>query len=438
MSREAGRRVPFSTGKITQSNTAPLFVPDDPALVENPYPVYARLRRDAPVLHVPAQDMWLVSRHEDALRVLRDPATFSSAVGMSPDFAAGTSTTSTASTSTTSTTGMGYRFGGPDVRVLISMDPPDHLVFRRAVAGLFGPSSVAAVRDRVEALAQECVKDLLRHSASGQADFFAHVAEPLPVLVLADLFGVPPQMRHEFLEWASIMASDLGQSKEQADDVGRGMAMFRYFASELRKASELGEAGHSQRRTLFTAVAAARGQGPTDRELLAFCAFLLAAGLETTTNLLTNLLSALFAFPDVHKRLRAEPALIEDAVEEILRYDTSVQGLWRGTTGPVELAGQRIPANARIMVLFGSANRDERRFTEPDRFLLGREGNDHLGFSAGPHYCLGARLARLEVAAATRALLAATEWIDPAGDPVRLASVVLRGLIRQPVHVRPR
>lgn len=428
MSRGTHRGVPFSTGEITQSKTASLFVPEDPALVENPYPVYARLRREAPVLHVPAPDMWLVSRHEDAVRVLRDPATFSSAIGMSPDFAPGTGAVGAAA----APTGMGYRFGGPDVRVLISMDPPDHLPFRRAVAGLFGPSSIAAVRERVIALGQECVQDLLRHCAAGPVDFYAHVAAPLPVLVLADLFGVPPAMRHEFREWASIMTSDLGQSKEQADDVGRGMAMFRYFTSELR------EARHSPRRTLFSAVAAARGQGPTDRELLAFCAFLLAAGLETTTNLLTNLLSALFAFPDVHRRLRAEPALIEDAVEEILRYDTSIQGLWRGTTGPVELGGQHIPANARIMVLFGSANRDERQFTEPDRFLLGRKDNDHLGFSAGPHYCLGARLARLEVAATMRALLAATEWIDPAGDPVRLSSVVLRGLIRQPVHVRPR
>lgn len=401
---------------------ASLFVPADPALLENPYPVYARLRREAPVLHLSDPDVWLVSRYEDVVRVLRDPGAFSSAIGMSPGFAP----------SASAATGMGYRFGGPDVRVLISMDPPDHLLFRRAVAGLFGPSSVAAARERVMALAQERVQDLLRHSGSGPADFYAHVAAPLPVLVLADLFGVPPAMRHEFREWASIMTSDLGRGKEQPDDVGRGMAMFRYFASELRRA------GHSSRRTLFSSVAAARGQGPTDRELLAFCAFLLAAGLETTTNLLTNLLSALFAFPDVHKRLRAEPALIEDAVEEILRYDTSIQGLWRGTTEPVELGGQRIPAAARIMVLFGSANRDERQFTEPDRFLLGRSDNTHLGFSAGPHYCLGARLARLEVTAAVRALLAATEWIEPAGAPVRLNSVVLRGLIRQPVHVRPR
>lgn len=401
---------------------APWFVPGDPALVENPYPIYTRLRREAPVLHVPDPDMWVVSRYADVVRVLRDPASFSSAIGMSPGFASGTG----------AATGLGYRFGGPDVRVLVSMDPPDHLVFRRAVAGLFGPSSVTAARERVIALARECVQDLLRQARSGVADFYAHVAAPLPVLVLADLFGVPPSMRQEFREWASIMTSDLGRGKETADDVGRGMAMFRYFAAELHKAR------HSPRRTLFSAIAAARGQGPTDRELLAFCAFLLVAGLETTTNLLTNLLAALFACPDVHERLRAEPALIEDAVEEILRYDTSIQGLWRGTTGPVELGGQHIPANARIMVLFGSANRDERRFPEPDRFLLGRNDNDHLGFSAGPHYCVGARLARLEVTAVMRALLAATDWIYPAGDPVRLDSVVLRGLIRQPVRICPR
>jgi cytochrome P450 len=414
----------------SRAGSAPLFAPGDPALVQNPYPVYARMRREAPVLHVPDLDMWVVSRYEDVVRILRDPATFSSAIGMGPDFAASAGGPGGPSGPSVPSA-MGYRFGGPDVRVLISMDPPDHLLFRRAVAGVFGPSSVAAAGERVIALAQECVQDLLRHCGSGPADFYAHVAAPLPVLVLADLFGVPAEMRHEFRDWASIMSSDLGRGKEHADDVGRGMAMFRYFATELRKG------GDSPRRTLFSAVAAARGRGPTDRELLAFCAFLLAAGLETTTNLLTNLLAALFAFPDAHKRLRAEPELIEEAVEEILRYDTSIQGLWRGTTGAVRLGGRDIPANARIMVLFGSANRDERQFTEPDRFLLGRTDNDHLGFSTGPHYCLGARLARLEVTAAMRALLAATDWIEPAGDPVRLDSVVLRGLIEQPVLVTP-
>jgi cytochrome P450 len=420
------RRVPASGRRGAPAPAAPPlgtaeFDPSDPALVDNPYPTYARLRREAPVLYLPGHDVWIVSRYADVTSVLRDPATFSSAVGMSPDFGAGTG----------AATGIGYRFGGPDVRVLISMDPPDHLVFRRAVAGLFTPSSVAAAHGRAHALAAECVADLVRNAGSGQADFCADVAGPLPVLMLADLFGVPAAMRGEFRAWASVMSADLSRGG-QPDDVGRGMAMFRYFDSELRKAR------NQPQRTLFGAIAAAQGKGPTHRELLAFCAFLLAAGLETTTNLLTNLLAALFEFPAVQERLRERPELIDDAVEEALRYDTSIQGLWRGTTRPVELGGQHIPASARMMVLFGSANRDERQFADPGRFLLGRDGNPHVGFGAGPHYCLGARLARLEVAAALRALLAATSWIEPAGDPERIDSVVLRGLTRQPVRVHPR
>lgn len=399
-----------------------MFDPGDPALVANPYPAYARLRSAAPVLYLPELDVWVVSRYVHVTSMLRDPATFSSAIGMSPAFGTGTKPA----------TGVGYRFGGPDVRVLVSMDPPDHLVFRRAVAGVFTPSSVGAVRGRVAKLAEDCVLHLLQQAESGEADFYADVAEPLPVLVLADLFGVPADMHGEFRAWASIMTSDLARGKEEPDQVGRGMAMFRYFATELRKAR------NDQQQTLLSAIAAAQGQGPTDRELLAFCAFLLVAGLETTTSLLTNLLAAMFEFPSVQAQLRAEPKLINDAVEEGLRYDTPIQVLWRGTTEPVDLGGKRIPAQARVMMLFGSANRDEQQFSQPDKFVLGRADNTHVGFGSGPHYCLGARLARLEVAAALRALLDATSWVEPAGDQVRMDSVVLRGLTGQPIRVSPR
>lgn len=398
-----------------------LFVPTDPAVIDDPYPHYARLRAEEPVAYLADHDLWLVTRYADVVRVLRDPAVFSSRVGMNPDFDG----------RARQGTGIDYRFGTPDVRVLIATDPPEHLTFRRAVAGAFTRSAVAAMAGRVDELARACVRDLLVCSADGEGDLYRQVAEPLPVLVLGELLGVPDGMRAEFREWTMLMSSDLDQATSVVDSVGKGMAMFRFFHSRLRGCPV------SATPTLFDSIATARGSGVSDRELLAFCAFLLFAGIETTTSLMTNVFAVLLGFPEVAQRLRRAPELVDAAVEEGLRYDTSVQALWRGTTRPVELAGVALPEGARVMVAFGSANRDERRFVEPDRFRLDRGPAEHLGFGGGPHLCLGARLARLQVAAAVRALLAATSAVEAAGDPVRVRSIVLRGFTRQSVVVCP-
>jgi hypothetical protein len=400
------------------------FDPADPAVAEDPYPAYARLRRLAPVRHLPAHDIWVVSRYAEVARVLRDPASYSSRLGMSPPAGPG---------GVLPPAGVGYRIGAPNVRVLIATDPPEHRVFRQAAAAAFGPAAIAALRPRVTELARSQVRVLLRRSRQGRADFFTDLAEPVPARVLAELFGVPPRMQDEFRGWAAVITSDLAQSGSGAEGVGRGIEMFRFFSRRLRRRSPAGRPP-----TLLDTLAQARQSGVTEPELLAYCAFLLVAGIETTTSLLTNLLALLLRCPELADRLRAQPELVPVAVEEAVRYDTSVQALWRGTTRPVELAGQPLPAGARVLVLFGSANRDECRFADPDRFRLDRHPNDHLGFGAGPHYCLGARLARLELAAVLRELLAATARIAPAGPAVRTGSVVLRGFTRQPVTVEPR
>jgi cytochrome P450 len=396
------------------------FDPGDPALIADPHPFYARLREADPVHRLAGHDLWMVTRYEDAARILREPAVFSSRIGMSPDFAAPGS----------AGTGIDYRFGGPGVRVLVATDPPEHQVFRHAVAGAFTPSAVRALSDRVRQLAAACVRDLIEHSQDGTADFYTHVAEPLPVLALADLFGIPENMRGEFRSWATTMTSDLDRDEPGTRAIGRGMDMFRFFARQLKSPPAGG------RPTLFDSVITAREAGVSDRELLAFCAFLLVAGVETTTNLLTNLLAALIRFPAALRQLRDDAGLVPAAVEEGLRYETPLQILWRGTTAPAELGGRSIPAGARIMVAFGSANRDGREFPEPDEFRLDRDPNPHLGFGSGPHYCLGARLARLEVTAVLRELLAVTTDIDIAGEPVRTSSIVLRGFTSLPVRAR--
>jgi cytochrome P450 len=375
------------------------------------------------VLYVPASGIWAVSRYDDVAAVVRDPATYSSKLGMSPD---------SGGRKVIPDAGVGYRIGAPDVRVLIATDPPEHQVFRHAVAGAFAPAAIAAMKERITEVARARVRVLLEHNESNTADFFADVAEPVPAMVLAEMLGVPAQMHDEFRQWSAVITADLTQSGSGADGVGRGIDMFRFFSRRLRRTVP------SDRPNLFDAIARSRDAGVTDQEVLAFCAFLLVAGIETTTSLLTNMLAALLRFPDVARRLRREPRLVPGAVEEGVRYDTSVQALWRGTTREVELHGQRISAGARVLVLFGSANRDERRFAEPDRFLPERTPNDHLGFGGGPHYCLGTRLARVEMAAVLGELMAATRAIEPAGPTRRTGSVVLRGFTRQPVRLEPR
>lgn len=395
-----------------------VFDPFDPALIEDPYPVFARLREEAPVLHLPDYDVWAVTRYADVLRVVRDPVAFSSKVGMSPEFAARGG----------AATGVGYRIGAPKVRVLIATDPPEHQVFRHAVAAAFTPAAVRSLAAKVREFARQRAEALVR---AGTGDFFALVAEPLPVLVLAELLGVPEEMHDEFRNWSRVITGDLDQVGRTEEHLGRGMGMFRYFSHQLRR--RRGDGG-----TLFDSIARAGRSGVSSQEVLAFCAFLLVAGIETTTNLLTNAMAVLLRQPAVQQQLRERPDLVDSAVDEAIRYDTSVQALWRGTTVETELSGTRIPAGQRILVVFGAANRDGAKFPEPDRFLPGRGATDHVGFGAGPHFCLGAHLARLEIAEALRAVLGATRWIEPAGPGKRTRSVVLRGFLEQPVRVEPR
>lgn len=411
-------RVPDGAGGLVATDPPP-FDPTDPLVLADPYPAYAWLRRHRPIAHLPDFDVWLVARHRDAQAVLRDPATFSSRIGMSRDLAPATSGT-----------GVDYRIGAPRVRVLLATDPPEHQQFRQALAGAFAPSTMAVVAPGVTALADRLVEDLRRASADGPVDACSGLAEQLPVQVLADLFGLPASAHADLRAWATMITADLEQRPRPTGTVGRGLDMFRYFSRLLRNGRPPPGPLHS--------ILEARRHGLSDHEVLAFCAFLLVAGVETTTNLLTNTIAVLVRLPTVQERLRRYPDLVPAAVEEAIRYDTPVQALWRGTTRDVVLGGHAIPAGARILVLFGSANRDEAVFRDPASFRLDRRPNDHLGFGAGPHFCLGARLARMEVAAAVRSLLRSSRWLAAAGPAERTASVVLRGLTRLPVRLYPR
>jgi cytochrome P450 len=415
----------------TQDLVEPVvYDPFDPATIADPYPVYVRLRDTAPVYYVERDDVWAVSRYDDVVRLLRDTATFSSSA--MDDFMTG---------------GMlrRQRARNPwadgatalmsNIRVVISADPPEHTVLRRLMSRSFTPRAIEARRPAVQALCDSLMDDFLGAAAAGPVDFVRGVAWQLPMLVIAEMLGVPPERFEDFKRWSDDMVTIVSGVGDGFIDPTSLMELFRYFA-DLLDARRAG----TQADDLVGLLLQSEGDGGstlTGFEIAGFCMLLLVAGNETTTSLLGNTVAALLEQPDELDRLRGDLALVPAALEESLRYDAPFQGLYRRTTSEVELGGVTIPAGAGVVPLFGSANRDERHYADPDRFDVTRNPADHLGFGSGIHLCLGAPLARLEGEVVLRSLLERTRSFERGGDVVRMSSHVLRSVSSLPLHVVP-
>ena len=277
--------------------------------------------------------------------------------------------------------------------------------------------------------------DFLRGATAGPVDFVRGVAWQLPMLVIAEMLGVPPERFEDFKRWSDDMVTIVSGVGDGFIDPTSLMELFRYFA-DLLDARRAG----SQADDLVGLLLQSEGDGGstlTGFEIAGFCMLLLVAGNETTTSLLGNTLAALLAHRDQLDLLRRRPELVRPALEESLRFDAPFQGLYRTTTKSVELAGVELPAGADLLVLFASANRDERHYADPDRFDVARNPADHLGFGSGIHLCLGAPLARLEGEVVLRSLLERTRRFERGGDVVRMSSHVLRSVSSLPLHVVP-
>lgn len=388
----------------------------------DPYPYYRELRDHAPVHYLPEEDLWVLSRYDDVVAALRDPQTFSSERGMSdllmgqarlvrqdvPDFMAGL---------------IGRR-------LLIASDPPDHTLLRKLTAKVFTPRAIAAMEPRIRAMVRSLVDDLL--DAGEHADFVGQLAYPLPVIVIAEMLGIPVEQRDEFKRWSDSLIGALSGTLDMDAFAPDGLAMFQFFSDAV--AARTAAPGDDLISLLVTrAKDKDETLGPV--EIVMFCILLLIAGNETTTNLLSNGLQALWGHPKQGQRLRDDPSFVPAAIEEALRYDSPVQALFRGTTTEAELpSGGRIPADARVMVCFGSANRDERHYPDADAFDIDREPDDHIAFGSGIHFCLGAPLARLETRVTVEELLERKIRLEPAGEGTRLDSFILRGFSALPVH----
>jgi cytochrome P450 len=372
------------------------YDPFAPAVKRDPYPFYAALRRDAPVFHVAARGMWAVSRHADVAFALKRPDLFSSSVNAD-------------------------RAELPASETLLGSDPPAHTALRKRVERAFTPARVRELGPRLEALAARLTASF---AARGSCDAIRDLAAPLPVIIIAELMGIEPARHEDFKRWAdAVIARGTGlPSPLDRAELDRRVAEFKAHLAHVIDARRRAPGDD----LVSALVRNDQGEGLAPAAALNFAVLLLLGGSETTTNLIGNALRALLADEAARARVLADPALLPGVVAEALRFDAPVQVILRRATAEVELGGQRIPAGAIVALLLGSANRDERVFPEPERFRLDRGRLEHLAFGLGPHYCLGATLARMEAVAALSALLPLGPRLARA-DVELVDSFVLRG-----------
>lgn len=371
-------------------------------VIADPYPVYAELRRKAPAVQVDPTGMWAVTRFSDVVQVLRRVDEFSSAPAEGDREQL-----------------FEKAFGGPNI---IGADNPTHDRLRYIMQGRFTPKRLARLQRRVEELSRELLAPVAKQ---GAFDLVPAYTVPLPVIVIAELLGVEADRVDDFKRWSNALVAIVNAAEGEA----RAHAMAE--VGELAK--YLAEMADRRRREpaddlIGALVAAEKEPGRiTPGEVLSYCILLLAAGNETTTNLIGGMVNALVENPDQLALLREDPGLIPNAIEEGLRYCSPVQGLFRRVRQDTELSGVTIPAGSRVWVCYASANHDPDRFPDPDRFDVRRSCRGHVAFGWGLHFCLGANLARREARVAIEHLLPV---LDKArlGDPVEwLPSWVIRG-----------
>ena len=357
------------------------FVPRSGESWRDPFGMYAALRDHDPVHHAVDGDYWVLSRHADVFTAARDPETFSSAQGL------------------TFTYGELEELGMADTPPMVMMDPPDHTAFRRLVAKGFTPRQVAEIEPEVRSYV---VEQLDRLVEAGSGDIVAELFKPLPSMVVAHYLGVPAEDRSQFDGWTEsiVAANALGDPLRATEAVA---GLFVYFTELIaRRRAEPGDD------TISHLVAAAATDDDVDlMGVLGFAFTMVTGGNDTSTGLLGGASVLLTERPDQRARLLDDPGLVADAVDELLRLTAPVQGLARTTTRPVEIDGIEIPEGRKVLLLYGSANRDPRAYgPDADQLDVGRRPDKILTFGYGPHFCLGAAAARLQARVALEELLA--------------------------------
>jgi cytochrome P450 len=399
------------------------YSPVDPAIQADPYPYYAALRRGPSATYLEADELWVVPHFRSVWEVTRDPSSFSSKALR----ALGVGATSV------------RRGPRPDIRELdqrmarslIATDPPDHTQMRRLVSRPFTPRAIANLAPKVRQICEALVDELIAASEAGSADLVAHLNVPLPVLVIAEALGIPAERREDFKRWSDALVGRLDGRGDTPENHAEIREMAVYFDEIV--ASRHGKPGDDLISWLVNG-SDESGEPLGARDLVSFCTLLLIAGNETTTNLLGNAYQAFFHNPDQYE-LVCKTDNLGPVVEEVLRFDSSVQGILRLAETDVRIGDTTVPKDAVVMVLFASANRDESRWPDSEQFRVDREPLDHLGFGSGIHLCLGAHLARLEMTTAFDVFRKRIRSFELTAPPAPGHSVILRGYASMPVRV---
>jgi cytochrome P450 len=372
----------------------------------NPFTRYEAMRRSEPVFQDQETGVWHAFRYDDVQRVLSEHATFSSRIG-------GDNPSET-----------GQLFAAS----LINTDPPRHRQLRSLVTQAFTPRAVEALAPRIAALTDELLDPVV---SAGTADLIELLAYPLPVIVIAELMGIPAADRDRFKQWSDVIVSQTRPGADESSHTAAHREMAEYFMGMIEQRRR--QPGDD----LISALLGAEidGQKLSVIELLGFCSLLLVAGNETTTNLIGNAVLCFTETPGVAERLIAEPARLPQAIEEALRYRSPVQSMYRISAVDTTLRDRSIPAGSPIVAWIGSANRDGEQFPHPDVFDVGRSPNRHLAFGQGIHFCLGAPLARLEARIALQAVLSRLPGlaVDPDAQLERMESTIVYGVKQLPV-----
>ncbi|MFI5779528.1 cytochrome P450 [Nocardia sp. NPDC051570] len=404
------------------SAACPHFDPFDPAHIVDPYPTYATLRRDAPVFYHPHLDVWVVSRYADIVAAVNRPEIFSSSGsltltgGFSPSVEA-------------------VLAGGIGMASLLTeTDGPTHTRIRAVSNRAFTQKRIAEMEPRIRAIADDLIE---RFEADSRAELVSQFASPLSGLVICDLFGLPrvdlPILRPWNEGFVSLLSVDVPTTEQIR--CARGLLAYERYIHE-----QFLDRRSNPREDLLTVMlpselggTAALSLGEAVYNAMDF----IAGGYETTAKTIANAVAALFEYRDQYDRINGDPESLDQAVEELLRFATPVQGIFRVTTRPVELGGVTLPPAARVFLLYASANHDEQQFDNPDVLDVSRPPTrNHLTFSRGTHVCLGSALVRLTVRSALETLQKRLPNLRPARDaaPRRVRHIWLNGYETLPVE----
>jgi cytochrome P450 len=386
------------------------FAPENPDFyLGDPYPTLRRLRREDPVHWYEKAACWCITRHADVEHVSRSPQLFTSTRGI-------------------------MLGSGPEDRppgappTILEMDPPEHNRYRKLVIQAFAPRAITDLEPRIRAIARESLDAV---PVGEPVDFVDAVSIPLPMYVIADMIGVPREDWPEFRGWSDAIVKAAGGMRDAATDGALG-EMFGYFAKHLA------DRRRAPREDLVSTLARAEIDGDrlSDPEILMFCVTLLVGGNETTRNLISGGAFALIQHPEQKRALLADPGLVPNAVEEMLRWWPPIQSVTRHAVRATSLCSKPIAEGECVLLLFPAANRDEEVWGEDaERFDVRRDHSRrrHLSFGFGEHLCLGAPLARLEARVIFEELLVRLPEFEPAGPVERMRSRLMNGIERMPV-----